>query len=198
MKTVGFLVIALLAVLTGCDEKPSGPAPSRFASVKKNAAASAAKFCDSSYPASGDGVKAYFAPQLRPFGNPAPKPSGWKWVNLWATWCKPCVEEMGMLNRWSKALEGESLPVSFELVSIDETAAQPELEQWKSKNLPGSISWMKSDEALGLFLDGLQVDRSSAIPIHVLVDPKNNVRCVRVGAIHEENYGSVRDLIAGG
>jgi hypothetical protein len=29
----------------------------------------------------------------------------------------------------------------------------------------------------------------------VLVDPKGLVRCVRVGAIHEQNYGAVRDLI---
>jgi hypothetical protein len=90
----------------------------------------------------------------------------------------------------------ENLPLSFELLSIDETSAQPALEEWSGKNLPGSIKWIRSEEDFGSFLDALSVERNASIPIHVLVDPKGMVRCVRVGAIHEQNYGSVRDLIA--
>ena len=191
------LLIAVL-LLGACDEKPTGPAPSRFASVKKSTQASAAAFCDKSYPASGDTAKRFVPPVLRPFGAAAAeKAKGWVWVNVWATWCKPCVEEMGVLNRWRDAISREGLPLTFELLSIDETANQPALEEWNGKNLPGPIRWIKSEEDLGPFLDGLSVDRNAAIPIHVLVDPKGMVRCVRVGAIHEQNYGAVRDLIAG-
>ena len=28
-------------------------------------------------------------------------------VNLWATWCKPCIEEMDLLGRWGKSLAAE-------------------------------------------------------------------------------------------
>lgn len=192
------LALAAAACLLGCDEKPSGPAPSRFASVKKNIQASAAKFCEKTYPPSGEGSRPFVAAALRPFGPSAPKAAGWRWVNVWATWCKPCVEEMGVLTRWRDAISREGLPLTVELLSIDEAASQPALEEWKSKNLPGAISWIRSEEDFGTFLDGLGVDRNSAIPIHVLVDPAGKVRCVRVGAIHEANYGSVRDLIAGG
>jgi thiol-disulfide isomerase/thioredoxin len=129
---------------------------------------------------------------------PAAADRGWQWVNVWATWCKPCVEEMGVLNRWKEAIGREGLPVSFVLLSIDETSAKAELEQWQARNLPGPIAWVRSEEDFGAYLDGLGVDRNAAIPIHVLVDPKGMVRCVRVGAIHEQNYGAVRDLIAGG
>jgi thiol-disulfide isomerase/thioredoxin len=198
---VRFELVLLLAVaLTACDEKkPSGPAPKRFASVKKNTEASAAAFCDKSYPAAGDTSKRFVPASIRPFGAAAAaKAAGWTWVNVWATWCKPCVEEMGVLNQWRDAMIREGLPLSFELLSIDETSAQPALEEWSAKNLPGPIRWIKSDEDFGPFLDGLGVDRNAAIPIHVLVDPKGMVRCVRVGAIHEQNYGSVRNLIAGG
>ena len=195
-----FEVVCLttLLLLTGCDEKPSGPAPSRFASVKKSTQASAAAFCDKSYPASGDTAKRFVPASTRPFGAAAEKSKGWTWVNVWATWCKPCMEEMGVLLRWRDAISREGLPLVFELLSIDETSAQPALEEWKGKNLPGGIQWIRSEEDFGPFLDALGVDRNAAIPIHVLVDPKGMVRCVRVGAIHEQNYGSVRDLIAGG
>ena len=192
------LALVAAVCLAGCDEKPAGPAPSRFASVKKSAQTSAAKFCEKTWPANGDGAKPFVAAVTRPFGAAAGKVAGWKWVNVWATWCKPCVEEMGVLLRWRDAISREGLPLTIDLLSIDETANQPALEEWKGKNLPGPISWIKSEEDFGVFLDGLGVDRNAAIPIHVLVDPANKVRCVRVGAIHEANYGSVRDLLAGG
>ena len=200
-STVRFEGTLLLAALTlaGCDEKATGPVPSRFASVKKSTQASAAAFCDKSYPASGETAKRFVPAATRPFGATTvwEKAKGWTWVNVWATWCKPCVEEMGVLNRWRDAISREGLPLSFELLSIDETAAQPALEEWNGKNLPGPIRWVRSEEDFGPFLDALGVDRNAAIPIHVLVDPKGMVRCVRVGAIHEQNYGAVRDLIAG-
>ena len=186
----------LCVLATGCDEKPSGPPPPRFASVKKSTQASAAAFCDKSYPASGESSKRFVPAALRSFGAGPVKAKGWTWLNVWATWCKPCVEEMGVLNRWREAFTRDSVPVSFELLSIDEESAQPALEEWNARNLPGPISWLRSEADLGPFLDGLGVERSSAIPIHVLIDPKGLVRCVRLGAIHEQNYGSVRDLVS--
>lgn len=196
MRSDRALLVSLLVLGAGCDEKPSGPPPSRFASVKKNTQASAAAFCDKSYPATGPTSKRFVPAALRAFGAEPAKAKGWTWVNVWATWCQPCVEEMGVLNRWREAFARESLPIGFELLSIDETSAQPALEEWSGKNLPGPIRWIRSEEDFGSFLDALGVERSAAIPIHVLVDPKGLVRCVRVGAIHEQNYGSVRDLIA--
>ena len=194
MRFDGALFLSLV-LLAACDEKPQGPAPSRFASVKKNTQAAATAFCDKSYAAK---ARPYLPAEQRPFGPAAEKTKGWTWVNLWATWCKPCVEEMGVLNQWHDAMARDGLKVDFELLSIDETAAQPALEAWSRKNLPGPIRWLRSDEDLGPFLDGLGVERTAPIPIHVLIDPARSVRCVRVGAIHEQNYGSVRDLIAGG
>lgn len=192
----------LAALSLGCEEKkPQGAPPSRFAAVKKNTTASAKAFCDQSFPASGEGSKRYVPAALRPFGKTpektAERATGWTWVNAWATWCTPCVEEMGMLNRWHETLDREGLPVAFELLSIDEPDAEPKLRDWEKKNLPGPIHWVKSQEAFASFLDSLGVERNASIPIHVLVDPKGMVRCVRVGAIHEQNYGAIRDLVSG-
>jgi thiol-disulfide isomerase/thioredoxin len=194
---------ALIAfgVLAACDEKPSGPAPERFAAVKKSARQTGGTFCEKQYPGTGAGTRAYLPAALRAFGDPAEKAAaatGWKWINVWATWCKPCVEEMGLLTRWRDALGRDGVSISFELLSIDDTADQGALEQWRAKNLPGPIRWVRGDDEFKAFADGLGIDRGSAIPIHALVDPSGKVRCVRVGAIHEQDYGAVRDLLAGG
>ena len=198
MRSLVACLLFGVLVLSGCDEKPaSTPPPSRFAAVKKSTAAAAKAFCDQSYPASGEGTKRYVPAALRPFGEMPAKATGWTWVNVWATWCKPCVEEMGMLNRWHEALEREKLPVAFELLSIDEAEAESALQSWSKKNLPGPIHWVKSQDDFGRFLDAISVERNASIPIHVLVDPKGMVRCVRVGAINEQNYGAIRDLVSG-
>jgi hypothetical protein len=194
-------LLACVLLLAGCDEKPAGPPPERFASVKKSAKPKGGSFCEKSYPASGEGARRYAAPALRAFGpaDPAAAAAGWKWVNVWATWCQPCVEEMALLQRWRDGLIKGGATVSFEMVSIDEAEAQPALEEWRAKGrVPGPIRWIKDEGSFAAFLEGVGLDRGSAIPIHVLVDPAGMVRCVRVGAIHEQDYGSVRDLLAGG
>ncbi len=192
---LGLLVAAVL--LTGCDEKVE-PQVERFASVKKRPAVNASAFCEKTYPASGEGSRALVMPTLHDFGGPMPKRRGWTWLNLWATWCKPCVEEMGLLTRWDEALTRENLDVSFELLSIDADDAQPALEQWRKKNPLGHVSWLRGADDLAPFLEKLGVDKSASIPVHVLVDPAGMVRCVRVGSIHQENWGAVRGFIAGG
>jgi thiol-disulfide isomerase/thioredoxin len=190
-------LVSLLAM--ACDEKPAGPGPERFASVKKATKAAGARFCEKTYPARGEGARTFTPALTRPFEGGAAGPAGgWTWVNLWATWCTPCVEEMGMLNRWRDGFAREGLPVRFELLSIDEPSAQAALEGWKDKNLAGPIRWLRAQEDLGPFLESLGVDRSAAIPVHALVDPQGALRCVRVGSIHQQDYGAVRDLIRGG
>ncbi|MHB8872408.1 MAG: TlpA family protein disulfide reductase [Myxococcaceae bacterium] len=190
-----------MALLGGCpDEKPSGPAPSRFAGVSSGAAAKqAAQFCDRSFPAAGGPEHPYRPAQTRPLSgaDPAPPGKGWRWVNAWATWCAPCVEEMGLLTRWRDALGEDGLRVSFELLSIDEAEAEPELRKWVKKSLPGKVQWIRSEEDFGTWLDALGIERDAAVPIHVLVDPKGQVRCVRVGAVHAQDYGAVRAIVSG-
>jgi thiol-disulfide isomerase/thioredoxin len=184
---VGVLGLALF--LSACDDKNDPPAPSRFESVKKKPAA-AQSFCEKTF---APGEKKLTLPPLR--GDKPAAVTGWTWLNLWATWCTPCVEEMGLLNRWREAAEHEGLPLHFELLSIDESDAEPKLNAWKAKNLPGPILWLRSQDDLAPFLEGVGVDKGAAIPIHILVDPSGSVRCVRVGAIHEENWGAVKSVM---
>jgi thiol-disulfide isomerase/thioredoxin len=186
----------VLLLVAACDDKNDPPAPARFESVKKKTGSGAQAFCEKSYPKSGEGARPLKLPPTRAKAPELVK--GWTWLNVWATWCTPCVEEMGLLNRWHDAASREGLGLSFELLSIDDSDAEAKLNEWKAKNLPGPVLWLRGQDDFGPFLDSLGVDRNAAIPIHVLVDPEGMVRCVRVGAIHEENWGAVKNLISAG
>lgn len=190
-------------MLTAC--RGEGPAasdavPERFAGVKKSAgASSAAAFCEKSYPPHGAQSRRYLPPSLRPLpgAQDAPPPrQAWIWLNLWATWCVPCVEEMALLRRWRDGFSREGLQVAFELLSIDEASEEKALSAWRSRELPGPIRWIKSEDELKPLLASLGVGADASIPIHALVDPTGQLRCVRVGAIHEQDYGSAKELLA--
>jgi thiol-disulfide isomerase/thioredoxin len=195
-------MLATVLALAACESKPAGPAPSRFASVKKDASTKAATaFCEKQWPGAEAGSKRYTQIPDRPIPgagtSTATTPnSAWKWVNLWATWCLPCVEEMGLIAKWKSSLEKDGIPIDLELWSIDEDEAR--LMEWlKKSSMAGRVRWLRSPADLAPVLESLGADKGSAIPVHALVDPGGNLRCLRVGSVHDEDYGAVKTMLGG-
>lgn len=185
----------------GCDERtPAGPAPSRFDAVKSARGDGAlASFCEKTYPTGGAGARKFLAPPHREVpGLPAAaaKTGSWQWLNLWATWCVPCMEEFALLGRWKQSLADDGVPVDLALLSVDEDEAA--LEKALRKPLPGRVEWLRAATDLPTFLESLGADKNAPIPIHVLIDPHGLVRCVRVGSVHDRDYGAVKAILSGG
>jgi thiol-disulfide isomerase/thioredoxin len=187
-------MIALL--LLGCDgaEKPAAPPPSRFDAVaaapKKETGA--AELCEvRPDPAS---AKTFSLPTLD--GPPMARDTGWTWVNLWATWCEPCVEEMPMLVQWQARLAKEGVNVALQFLSVD--ASADDVTKWRAAHptAPPSMRFAKFSD-LGGWLESVGLDASAVIPIHLFVDPDQKVRCVRMGAIGEPEYGAVKQVLSG-
>ena len=202
---IALLGAAALLAAAACRDRPAGgdPAPERFEGVRRQAAAPAAPggFCERTYPPGGAGARRWAAPPLQPVpgAQDAPPPAGsWIWVNLWATWCAPCLEEMELLGRWREGLSREGARVAFELVSVDDAdaGAGEALAAARARGLPGSVRWLRSQDDLPPLLDALGVDRAAVLPIHALVDPAGWLRCVRVGAVHEQDWASAKALFA--
>jgi thiol-disulfide isomerase/thioredoxin len=109
---VASLVLVALSgsALFGCggDESaitPEGAAAgprSRVEAVAAEREDPAERFCDVSAPL-GQGA-ALVLPQVE---GPAMPSSGWRWVNVWATWCAPCVEEMPRIVAWRERLAAD-------------------------------------------------------------------------------------------
>src|SRR5690606_33242511 len=86
-------------LLLACDEPKAvaeQPAPPpRFEAVQKKSAVSEKDldgFCD---------IREKPSVKL-PAISGGSEPAGARWINLWATWCKSCVEEMPMIEKWRK------------------------------------------------------------------------------------------------
>jgi len=125
------------------------------------------------------------------------KPGSWTWLNIWATWCKPCVEEMPRIAKWRDKLSAKTppTPIVLAFVSLDDNDADvtaygklhPEMTRTARLADPKSQGdWFKQ---LGL-------DASPTIPIHVFVSPTGHVRCARAGSVREQDYAAIELLLA--
>jgi thiol-disulfide isomerase/thioredoxin len=183
------VIVAAAAALAGCDSGSggSGASSSRVDSVKGKARrVSAAELCDVRNP---DETAPRFA--LPALSGPAPAPAAhWRWVNVWATWCKPCREELPRLEKWA-ARHADQLDLV--LLSADESDA--DVAKFRAAN-PGMRDGVRiaDPEALPAWLTTLGLDAASPIPIHVLVDPEGRTRCVRAGAVGDDDLVAAEAL----
>jgi thiol-disulfide isomerase/thioredoxin len=200
-----FALVALLAtgaLATGCDDggKVTPPA-GRADSVKLKPGAASAQseketkaFCDVSYPAAS--APAFALPALSPAsGKPDASGAGWRWVNVWATWCKPCLEEMPRLLRWREQLAGAGQPLSLLFVSVDESDAVVDDFRKAHPETPPTVRLASSD-ALPAWFQALGLDQGAPIPVHVFVDPQGKTRCIRAGGVREQELAIVQQLLA--
>jgi thiol-disulfide isomerase/thioredoxin len=191
------LLTPLLALLA-CSGEPSAPAappPSRFdaipaAPVKQT---SVDEFCE--VRATAETAKTFTLPTLD--GAPMAKGNGWTWVNVWATWCEPCVEEMPMLVQWQARLAKAGVDVTLQFLSVD--AKAEDVTKWRGNHPTAPPSMRLGDlTQLGGWLTSVGLDASAVIPVHLFVDPEQRVRCVRMGSVSEPEYAAVESVLKGG
>ena len=200
-----------VGLVYGCqDRKAPGKrrtTTARVAAVKPEAKAGAVNdrsgFCEKTFPATGPSARAFKWPPLRPLPGQAkttpPELQGrWTWVNLWATWCVPCMDEMPLLGRWARSLSSEGIDIGLELLTIDNPDAGAAVQAKIKAGLPGPVRWLAGKDDFPGLLDSLGLDPHAAIPIHALVDPTGQLRCVRVGAIHSLDFAAIKGIISGG
>ena len=182
-------LITVLA-LVACDK---GDGHEAAPTSRVNAAKTTAKktdvaaFCDKQH-------KAEVAPVLAapPLASGALAASTkWRWINVWATWCKPCIEEMPRLVKWQ-----QTMPFELQFISVDEAEEDVTAYRKLHPETPASLRLAKPD-AQGAWFTQLGLDAGAPIPVHIFVDPSNRVRCVRAGGVREQDLPMVEALFAG-
>jgi thiol-disulfide isomerase/thioredoxin len=150
-------------------------------------------FCDVR-PKPGEGKKLAL-PELR---GAAPKAGGgWQWINVWATWCKPCVEELPMLTSLRGKFDGDGLPISLLFLSVDAEESEVGAFEAKHGKVDGGVQ-IKDAAQLPTWLGSVGLDENSALPIHLFADESGEIRCVRMGGMSEKDYETVKGIVREG
>jgi len=98
--------------------------------------------------------------------------AGWRGrtvlVNLWATWCIPCREEMPALD----ALQAKLGSDDFQVVAINiDTRNTDKPRQWLKDNGIHTLGYY-ADHSAAVFQDLKAIGRAFGMPTTVLVDPQ--------------------------
>lgn len=195
MDRLSTLIALASLALSGaaCEEGASPPPPPRVVAVTeaRNAAADLAGFCDvSAQPGRGRPLA------LPPTdGSVVARPGRARWVSLWATWCRPCLEEMPLIQEWGRRLEAEGTPVDVTFVSVDESAEALETFRRGRPSIPASPRLADPASLEGL-LRNAGLDPGATIPLHLFAGQDGRLRCARAGAVGPSHYEVVRSILA--
>lgn len=101
-------------------------------------------------------------------------------VNMWATWCKPCIEELPYfleeVNKYN-ASKGTADSIQLLLVSFDFESSFPEgISKFAAKrNINAPIVWLNETNA-DYFCPKIDAKWSGAIPATLFINNKSGYR----------------------
>jgi thiol-disulfide isomerase/thioredoxin len=87
-------------------------------------------------------------------------------VNFWATWCKPCVQELPWFEALRQKLSAQ--PVQFVLVSQDLKSAGAHVSKFIAKNNYGSEVFILSAGNPNVWIDQIELSWTGTIPATLL------------------------------
>lgn len=107
-------------------------------------------------------------------------------VNLWATWCAPCIREMPDLNELQKSLGNENFEVV--LISQNSDGIASSLEFLKTNNITNLTTYIDSNRNIARSL------KTNALPTSILINDEGQEVGRLVGPA-EWNSGDAQALI---
>ena len=185
--------LIIVAALAACEGKKEEALPGRVNTTKvaqKNVSTEA--FCDVQF--TGDKGPKLTIPPLAG-GTIAASAPGWRWLNIWATWCKPCVEEMPRLAKWREQLGAKGVQYELAFVSVDEDEKDLVDHRKDHPELPQSPR-LADPTKQGDWFQALGLDGGAPVPIHVFVAPSGHIRCARAGGVREQDFAAVEKVFS--
>lgn len=112
-------------------------------------------------------------------------------INFWATWCKPCIEELPHFEKLNSAYQHQKVKVI--LVSCDFTKQLDSrvVPFVKNKNLKSDVRFMNETDP-NTWIDRVDPQFSGAIPATLILKGSSNFRTFKEG---ETNYEELEQII---
>ena len=110
--------------------------------------------------------------------------------NFWATWCKPCIEEMPYLES-ARATYNQS-DLGIYLVSVDfvEDLDTKVKKFMQRKNIKSKVLLLDETD-FNAIIDKIDTNWSGAIPATIIIDKKNNKRYFYEKAFKENELSEI-------
>ncbi|RPD42378.1 TlpA family protein disulfide reductase [Chitinophaga barathri] len=104
-------------------------------------------------------------------------------VNLWATWCAPCVKELPAFEKQSRL----NPAVRFVYISLDLDEAYPEkIRQFvRQRKISGKVYWMEESNA-NKYARIIDPRWEGSIPATIIINPAKAYRKFIEGVMEEE------------
>lgn len=109
-------------------------------------------------------------------------------VNLWATYCKPCLTEFPVLREIARKIEADTKN-EVQFIFLSETGDPVEMKAFFAKYeklLPSRIPlYLDENENIASALRYVQPSGNLALPTTLILDDQRNVRYAMIGALLE-------------
>ncbi|MCW5804243.1 MAG: hypothetical protein KIT31_17860 [Deltaproteobacteria bacterium] len=184
MRRLAATAVAAAAVAAGCSKSERAP----------ESADPASGFCTIRAP--GDTGPAMTWPPLQ--GKPPAPAPRWRWVNVWATYCKPCVTELPRIPKWQDRLASSGIAVDLTFVDVDADDGDVAAFRQDYPDTPMSLRLADPDTAMPAWFRTLGLTGSPTIPLQIFIAPSGKIRCVRAGSVEEPDYAAVEALLKAG
>ena len=174
------------SLMLACADEAATVVPSRVVAVAaaETEGESADTFCE---------VHGLEAPSFEWPAGVESSAEGWRWVNVWATWCRPCVEEMPRLLDFQRRLTAEGIEVTTVFLNADSDDAA--YEAFVEGHAYARGARVASTEVLQAWMGARGLDAGAPLPSHFFVRPDGSLACARSAAVGDDDFASVRRLL---
>jgi thiol-disulfide isomerase/thioredoxin len=107
-------------------------------------------------------------------------------VNFWATWCKPCIQELPIFEKVAQTYTQQ--PVKIILVSQDAKTRAVQVNDFLQKNKYTSESFILSAGNPNVWIDKIDSNWSGTIPMTLFYKNRNKIY------YHEGDYETYDEL----
>jgi thiol-disulfide isomerase/thioredoxin len=102
-------------------------------------------------------------------------------VNLWATWCGPCVAELPELVEMNRMYRGR--PFRLVTISLDEPSKKADALRVLKENHVSATNYLMSESSRDTFGDALDKEWPGPVPYTILIAPGGKIVYRKAGAI---------------